>query len=72
MPCIRIKNGFVCGFHPMYRYKGFNIEIHPYCGPMKCNKNGDGAKRVGRKFYKVAQELMDMTKREREKYRVME
>ena len=69
MTCIRIPNGFVCTAYPFYRYKGFYMEFHRYCGPFKLKQDGEPAKRSGRKFWKIAQELWDMPQSERDKFR---
>lgn len=41
MPCIPIKNGFLCGFHPQYKYKGLFFEVHPELGVSMLRKDGE-------------------------------
>ena len=39
-PCLRLPNadknlpdGFICGFHPVYKFDGYLFEVHHYHGP---------------------------------------
>jgi hypothetical protein len=38
----------------IYCYKGLTFEMHNYCGPARCNKDGELSKvGMGRKFWKI-------------------
>lgn len=39
MPCVKLGNAILCGFHPTYTYEGFIFECHSYCGPAPVAKN---------------------------------
>ena len=53
-----------------YYYKGFYFEFHPYLGPTKLRKDGELAKKIGRKFCKVVGEWEKLSKRQKEKTRI--
>jgi hypothetical protein len=48
-----------------YRYKGFTFSWHNYIGPQKLNKNGQPAKREGRKFFEMIGDWYKLTDAER-------
>lgn len=52
---------FICqiGNEEEVRYKGFYFIFNDRFGFMKLNKNGEEAKRAGKKFYDTAQEWYD-------------
>ena len=67
MPCIKIKDGFVC-VNNVYEYGGFLFEVHSYCGPhplrkkdMKPYRKLPGEKH---KFWKVFYEWDKLSKAE--------
>ena len=70
MPCIKLKDGFLCVSGSTYQYGGFTFEWHSYFGPIKLKKDGDPAERQGRKFFTAAERWRKLPKKEREKYRV--
>ena len=45
MPCLPLLDhrgkrvGTICGWEPVYRFRGFLFEVHHYCGPMPLKKN---------------------------------
>lgn len=57
MPCYELKGprpGFICGFHPVYRFDGWLFEVPSYGGPCPLNKDGSPrATPPGRKFWKM-------------------
>lgn len=61
--------GFVCTT-PVYKYKGITFEFHPYCGPVKLNKDGEPSKQQGIKFLKTIQEWVELPEDEQEKYNI--
>lgn len=64
-------NGCVtCG--NIYHYKGFHFDMHYYCGPIKLNKDGEMAKRTGRKFWKAFIEWQSLSKKEQQKFLISE
>jgi len=73
MPCLRLdgpRPGFLCGFHPIYKFSGWRFEIHSYCGPWPLNKDGEPrATPPGRKFWEMWQRFCVLTDAEKEKYR---
>ena len=54
----------------VYQYKGFRFEFHHFCGPTKVNKDGEIAKRQGRKFFKVIDEWIKLPIRRKEETRI--
>ncbi len=41
----------------IYRYHGVTFEMHRYCGPMRCRKDGEPSNvNMGRKFWKMFKE----------------
>lgn len=71
MPCIPIKGGFVrVNIAPMYKYKGFLFENHPWYGPIKLNADGTTSARCGTRFRDAVKEWANLPIEEREKYRV--
>jgi len=71
MPCIRIKNGFICGNYPVYEYGGFRFEMHPHCGPVKLRQDGTAAKKTGKKFYEAVATWAQLYHGDRELYRTV-
>jgi hypothetical protein len=53
-----------------YKFGGFYFEWHDYLGPTKMKKNGNAAKRTGRKCYKVIEKWDRLSKPEKEKTRI--
>ncbi len=46
----------------IYQFKGTIFEFHPYCGPMRCKKNGDPSNvPMGRKFWEAFEEWQKLT-----------
>lgn len=66
MPCLPINNGFICGFHPVYFYKGFYFEFSNYLGPLKVNKDGEPSKREGMKFWRTVTEWANLPEADRQ------
>jgi len=62
-------HGFLCG-PSIYKFNGWLFEFHDYCGPWPLRKDGELKKRAGRKFYKVIDEFVKLTKKQRKKYEV--
>lgn len=54
----------------IFQYKNFTFEWHYYLGPTKLNKNLKFSKRQGRKFYKVIDSWVELSKNKQEKYRI--
>ena len=44
MTCIPIPDGIICVGSPVIKLGKYHFEMHRYCGPMRCNKYGDGLK----------------------------
>lgn len=53
-----------------YQYKGFLFEFHSYLGPTKMRKDGEPAKRQGKKFFDVIAEWEKLSKKEKEATRI--
>lgn len=73
MGCHKFKFGESFGFITLadvYKYKGFTFEFHHYLGPVKLRKDGEPAKRQGRKFYKIVDEWEKLSKVERRKTQI--
>jgi len=59
--------GFLCGPR-IYKYDGWDFEIHSFCGPWPLKKNGDPCKRAGRIFYKMWERFDKLSEEEKVKY----
>lgn len=77
MSCIPIKDGFLCGFNPQYKYtfqgKEYYFEWHSYCGPHPLKKDGELKKLVPHrysKFWNMVSEFQQLSSEERKKYEV--
>ena len=53
-----------------YQYKGFLFEFHSYLGPIKMRKDGEPAKRQGKKFFEVIAEWEKLSRKEKEATRI--
>ena len=42
--------GFLCGPR-IYKYEGWEFEMHAWCGPWPHKRDGELRKRAGRKFW---------------------
>lgn len=69
MPCIRIPNGVICGFAPIYEYEGHLFEMHRYLGPCALRNDLEPRSRVLPGFWKAVTEWDALPKSEREKFR---
>ena len=59
MPCIPIKNGFVCCSAGPYEYKGILFELHSYLGPHPIRKKDfEPWKTVPKKVWGIASKFM--------------
>lgn len=54
----------------IYKYENFIFEFHSYCGPTKLKKDWEPAKLQGRKFYKMIDKWVNLTKKQKEKTRI--
>ena len=61
--------GYLCCPH-LYQYAGWLFEVHSYCGPWPCKRNGELRARAGRVFYAVYERFAALDEAERETYRV--
>jgi hypothetical protein len=56
MPCQYITPSTIVCTRTVIEYKGWRWESHPFLGPMRLRKDGEPAKRQGRRFYEVVEE----------------
>ena len=47
-----MATGFLCGPR-IYRYDGWEFEMHAWCGPWPHKQDGELRKRAGRKFWSM-------------------
>ena len=74
MSCHRFEfnggHGIVC-LTDFYSYGGFTFEWNNYIGPVKVRKRDlEPAKRTGRRFYKMIDRWVKLSRKEMEKHRV--
>lgn len=79
MPCIPLINhrkkvvGFVCGFHPVYDFRGFLFEVHNYFGPVPLRRDNHSARvTIPSGFWRAWEAFEKLSAEEREKYRWIE
>jgi len=71
MPCIRIKDGFMCLGGPNYAYDGIYFEMHSYFGPLRTTKSGEPSDRpCGKKFWAAWEKWDRLSAEEKEAYRI--
>jgi len=70
MPCLRIKDGFVCGFHPTYEFEGYLFEWHSYCGPTPMTRKDptEPRKNVPAGFWDAMDRFKELSEEERRAY----
>lgn len=61
--------GHICG-PSVYKYMGWQFEIHSYCGPWPHKANGEPRKKAGAKFWEVYAEFNKLSQEEKDKCRV--
>lgn len=60
----------VISFSNIYEYGGFIFEFHSFCGPVKLKKDWSPSAREGRKFYRVIDAWLQLSKAEQETTRI--
>ena len=73
MPCYELKGyrpGYLCGFHPIYKFEAWRFEVLLYGGPWPLNKDGElRATPPGRKFWAMWERFSALSPEEQAAYR---
>ncbi len=75
MPCLQLKSdkpgvpdGFVCGFHPVYKYDGYLFEVHSYHGPTALRKNLEPRMKLLKGFWDMWERFKVLSDEEKAKF----
>jgi hypothetical protein len=63
--------GYVCTI-PVYTYKGWQFELHSYCGPWPLKKDGNPRRCAGKKFWQTYDEFSNLSEKEQEACKVID
>lgn len=75
MPCYRLpgaRPGFICGFHPVYRFDGWIFEVHRYHGPWPLRKDGEPRVYAPPAFWEAWDQFVRLPEKAKEALRVKE
>ncbi len=83
MPCLPLtkqtssgkikRTGFVCGFHPIYLFRGYYFEVHSYHGPWPVKKfSHDPRVTIPKGFWKMWEVFRKFDDRDKEAFRIDE
>jgi len=74
-PCLQLKSGkpgipdgFVCGFHPEYKFEGFLFEIHRYHGPIPLRKDHEPRMNIPTGFWGAWDRFKALSDEEQQKH----